>query len=279
MKENQTSAVVELADDFSIPLRFERTPKLQICIEQLIQKIRDNKRAKSVHVSLSLQDPNLPLVGDVNILKFLLLLIRRKIVRNVLSSLRIKINSEGSKDIDWPIPTYRNDGIQRLCYDGVEIEDTDISFDIVRIPALKKVASAILSQNVNVITEFSLADAIESKTRAIKPRVKFNSESGIGYVDGNRFQFRRGSNTYKLFAACFANIGKAVERGEVVRLVGLLKAGDSDYVRVKRANETREIGKIVEKVRNSTGLSSDQFLQNGGSVLLDAVSDTRVKQG
>jgi len=78
-----------------------------------------------------------------------------------------------------------------------------------------------------------LLDAKEKAEKGEQPaeaittlaHVSYNSESGIGFVDGKRFKFKDDQPEYRIFARLTQQINQKLSRVEVLRYMGFTEIG------------------------------------------------------
>lgn len=91
-----------------------------------------------------------------------------------------------------------------------------------------------------------------------KARLFFNSETGIGYLNGNRFVFKNNRPKYDLFKALYENINTTLPLKEVVKVAKLDKENNLAY----------QVNELITDMRRKTGLTKDQLTNNNGNLSL-----------
>lgn len=113
----------------------------------------------------------------------------------------------------------------------------------------------------------------------------YNLNTGDGKFKSNKFRLTEKTTYRKIFDAAFTIRGEKVERQKVLNILGLedVKPNDPDTglllsaiigekVRKKDNREiiiTEKVNEVVKKIRTKTGLNPEEFVNNGGNIILN----------
>ena len=110
----------------------------------------------------------------------------------------------------------------------------------------------------------------------------YNPNTGDGQFGGKGFRLKDGTDYRKLFDACYAIKGEKLEKQKVIEILGLKDdnvgiekifsaLGDSKTRRKPNTEVliTRAITDIAKKIRDKTGLNTQELVNNGGNIILN----------
>ena len=110
----------------------------------------------------------------------------------------------------------------------------------------------------------------------------YNPNTGDGQLRGKEFRLKDGTDYRKLFDACYAIKGEKLEKQKVIEILGLKDnnvgiekifsaLGDSKTRRKPNTEVliTRAITDIAKKIRDKTGLNTQELVNNGGNIILN----------
>lgn len=112
---------------------------------------------------------------------------------------------------------------------------------------------------------------------ATLPEVYYHRQSGLGAVNGKRFQFKNSRREFKIFAEMYERIGEPVPRRRVLELLGLQEAADATVDKLmkglgrKNTEHTLNtiiISEVANSMREKTSLSTNQLVINNGDLTL-----------
>lgn len=92
--------------------------------------------------------------------------------------------------------------------------------------------------------------------------VYYNPNTGVGYAYSKRFKFKNDQSDFLIFAEMYKNINCPVSRNEILKMIGYEEIGAKDTMATYKINE------VVKKMRNMTGLNTDQIANNNGDLTL-----------
>lgn len=123
--------------------------------------------------------------------------------------------------------------------------------------------------------EVSQSEKEEKKTDEIElkndlPVVIYDTSTGLGSVlNGKDFKFKYNSKEFRLFRELHNNINTMVKRYDVVVAIELYEDGDKEKPE-RRSLDTEAISRTANKIREKTGLTTDQLVNNDGNLVLKA---------
>jgi len=106
-------------------------------------------------------------------------------------------------------------------------------------------------------------EKITAKDEEPKKDNWYSTRSGIGKIKGKIFKLRSGKSQQNLF-------NQLIDKGKLPReeIVEILHLQEESSNAIRSVN-TLEINKFVKRIRNTTGLNTEELVQNGGNVILD----------
>jgi hypothetical protein len=107
------------------------------------------------------------------------------------------------------------------------------------------------------------------------PLIDYNETTGRGLVIGKKkFQFKNDSPEYNVFKMLYAKLGKKpakLERLDVLVAGGFYPDHQQELDHSRKTAETACINDIAKNIREKTGLSTEEFVNNNGSLTLLAL--------
>jgi hypothetical protein len=100
------------------------------------------------------------------------------------------------------------------------------------------------------------------------PEIFYDKETGLGYINSKKFKLKDNQPDYGVFAKLYHRIGKKLLRNEVLKIIGLEES------EAKRSTNTFAINDLAKKIRQRTGLNTEQLVNNNGNLTLRA---TKIK--
>lgn len=115
------------------------------------------------------------------------------------------------------------------------------------------------------------------KQISVLTEIYYNKQTGIGYAHTKRFKFKNDQEEFSVFAKMYDRINKPISRIQVLKLSGYQeeKSGGLDRLanNSKRkpsihTSATYFINDLAKKMRERTGLNTDQIVNNNGELTL-----------
>lgn len=99
------------------------------------------------------------------------------------------------------------------------------------------------------------------------PSIEYNSITGIGVVNTKKFKFKDHQPEYRVFKLLYENINKKVLRYDILLATHFYEDGE-DQDPARKINETNDINEVAKKIREKTGLNTEQLVNNNGNLTL-----------
>ncbi len=109
------------------------------------------------------------------------------------------------------------------------------------------------------------------------PIVEYDSESGLGHTNGEKFKLKNNQPDYAVFAELYENIGMTVPYGRVLELSGFARIKDNQWEMLDREKAKKAlfshgakyfVNKLAVKMRKAINLSDTHLIINNGDMIL-----------
>lgn len=139
-------------------------------------------------------------------------------------------------------------------------------FEEERWAEFKDVAQTVHGVLLREIEKVPLQEVSQTKTTRL-PTVSYNPVSGYGYIGDRKFKFVDGTPEYRVFGKLYENINKKLGRYDVLEIGHFYEDGEEPNP-TKKTLETAFINGVTKTMREKTGLSVEQIVQNRGNLTL-----------
>ncbi len=99
------------------------------------------------------------------------------------------------------------------------------------------------------------------------PKIKYNSQTGVGQVNNKKFKFKDHQPEYRVFKLLYERMNKKVLRYEILLATHFYEDGE-DQNPARKISETNDINEVTKKIREKTGLNTEQLVNNNGNLTL-----------
>lgn len=164
-------------------------------------------------------------------------------------------------------------------------EESNRSTNIISFEFIVQELSQLENEIVNLAKSGVSYNEKLSETSAEKTVFLYNPETGDGNFKSKKFRLTDNKPYRKIFDACFAKRGRKLIRQDIIEIIGLsdMPHKEIDMARVMDAFEganlrrksdidvkiTNTVNDIAKEIRRKTGLDTDEFVNNSGSLTLN----------
>ena len=242
---------------------------------QTLAEYIEKRRDAFEHTADDLTKPmlvKLPPIGDIGsvflnlqAVNFVVLLSQKKIIANVQLPVSIrKINQENMELATGTIYLSEDAALEAAIYSTENFLKELVSFDLINWKGFVQ-----LKQELIDAKEKAEKGEQPAETIATLAHVSYNSESGIGFVDGKRFKFKDDQPEYLIFTRLTQQINQKLSRVEVLHFMGFTENREAPGLKlVSNEKATYAINELAKKIRKATGLNVNTLVVNNGSLTL-----------
>lgn len=243
-------------------------------VQTLVEYI-EKRRDAFEHTADDLTKPmsvKLPPVGDIGsvflnlqAVKFVVLLSQKKIITNIQLPVSIrKINQENMQLAVGTMYLSEDAALEAAMYSTEEFFKELVSFDLINWKVFVQLKKELLDAKEKAEKGEQPAEAMLTLAH-----VSYNSESGIGFVDGKRFKFKDDQPEYRIFTRLTQQINQKLSRVEVLHFMGFTESRETIGLKlVSNEKATYAINELAKKIRKATGLNVNTLVVNNGSLTL-----------
>jgi hypothetical protein len=150
---------------------------------------------------------------------------------------------------------------------------TRLIIDIESVGTLEDIKSHLESfeRNLEEVRKIqpvhAVKEIVSTSANEKLPAIEYNTQTGMGRVNNKKFKFKDGTSEYRLFSLLYENIGKKVGRYEVLLATQFYEDGENQDI-ARKAAETTNINDVMKTMREKTGLTPDELVNNNGNITL-----------
>ncbi|MBU1177146.1 MAG: hypothetical protein ABIG88_01330 [Patescibacteria group bacterium] len=145
------------------------------------------------------------------------------------------------------------DNIFVICYTQTN-EHGDMNYDLSELfDVPKKIKSYLIQLNKYTNKKFKENKKYPQKVpKNTTPLILFDSKTGIGSVNGSKFEFRIGNKPYIFFKELYKNINKPIQRKKALELINLIDLSGTE--------QAKRLNRFITRLRRELGLNANHLI-------------------